>query len=173
MSKNYTSFQNDQQWIRRCKQEELALINQFSDMDEAEERARLMQQYQNRKGKNQTNIGPREEVKQPSQPKASQVAYDQRSVKSHMSKPQASRQDDAISYKSDLKSQQQSQAAQSNNLLDKISQRSYVSSSIRTTTTTRDRLAQIEKQLEEETQKRKAAELAIAKLTRGPGMKKQ
>ena len=72
-------------------------------MDEAEERAKLMKQYQNKKGKNQVNMGPpqqqsREEVKQPSQ-------SDQRSVKSYMSKPQASRQDDAISYKSDMKSQ--------------------------------------------------------------------
>ena len=71
-------------------------------MDEAEERAKLMKQYQNKKGKNQVNMGPpqqqsREEVKQPSQ-------ADQRSVKSYMSKPQASRQDDAISYKSDMKS---------------------------------------------------------------------
>ena len=43
---------------------------------------------------------------------------------------------------------------------------SYKSSSIRTTTTTRERLAEIERQLEMETKKRIAAERAIVELTR-------
>ena len=41
------------------------------------------------------------------------------------------------------------------------------SSSIRTTTTTRERMEAIERQLEEETAKRVAAELAIVQLTKG------
>ena len=57
--------------------------------------------------------------------------------------------DDAVSYNSGM-----------------ISQKSYKSSSIRTTTTTRERLADIERQLEEEVNKRKIAEEAIAELTR-------
>eukprot|EP00356_Strombidium_inclinatum_P010058 CAMPEP_0170493264 /NCGR_PEP_ID=MMETSP0208-20121228/13614_1 /TAXON_ID=197538 /ORGANISM="Strombidium inclinatum, Strain S3" /LENGTH=53 /DNA_ID=CAMNT_0010769163 /DNA_START=363 /DNA_END=524 /DNA_ORIENTATION=+ len=53
-----------------------------------------------------------------------------------------------MSYKSEYKSSKQ----------DRISQKTYETSSIRTTTTTRERLADIERQLEEETKKRKAAE---------------
>ena len=50
--------------------------------------------------------------------------------------------------------------------IDKMSIKSYGSSSIRTTTTTKERLADIEHQLEVEIEKRKAAEDAIRQLTK-------
>ena len=43
--KNYTTVQRDMQWIRRCKQEESALIDDFSADDELKERERLYQQF--------------------------------------------------------------------------------------------------------------------------------
>ena len=49
---------------------------------------------------------------------------------------------------------------------DLMSMKSGMSSSIRTTTTTKERLADIERQLQEEMQKRKAAEDAIRELKR-------
>ena len=33
------------QWIRRCKQEEIALIDSFADDDEVAERVKLMKMY--------------------------------------------------------------------------------------------------------------------------------
>lgn len=52
-------------------------------------------------------------------------------------------------------------------IMSQRSNKTYVTSSIRTTTTTRERLAEIERQLQEETEKRIAAEKAIIALTRG------
>ena len=75
---------------------------------------------------------------------------------SRVSKPASKGPRSEISYKSELKS-----AAE-----EIMSIKSYGTSSIRTTTTTRERLADIERQLMEETVKRKQAEEAIAKLTR-------
>ncbi len=43
--KGYTNVQADMQWIRRCKQEEVTLIDNFEDDDEEMERQRLYQQY--------------------------------------------------------------------------------------------------------------------------------
>ena len=34
------------QWIRRCKQEEVMLVNQLNNEDEASERDRLIKQFQ-------------------------------------------------------------------------------------------------------------------------------
>ena len=37
----YSNVQSDMQWIRRCKQEEITLVDQFNDEDEAAERSKL------------------------------------------------------------------------------------------------------------------------------------
>ena len=37
----YSNVQSDMQWIRRCKQEEITLVDQFNDEDEAAERSNL------------------------------------------------------------------------------------------------------------------------------------
>ena len=42
--KGYTNVQSDMQWIRRCKQEELTLIDSFQDQDELLEREQLYSQ---------------------------------------------------------------------------------------------------------------------------------
>ena len=77
-------------------------------------------------------------------------------TKSNMSKQPRDKQSE-VSYRTGTISQN----------LDALSRKSYISSSIRTTTTTRERLQDIEKQLELETRKRIAAENEIVKLTRG------
>ena len=41
-----SGVQSDMQWIRRCKQEEIALIDSFNDEDEVAERMKLMKMYE-------------------------------------------------------------------------------------------------------------------------------
>ena len=77
------------------------------------------------------------------------------SQKSKASKVASKAAPSEISYKS---SQLKSELTDK---IDKMSMKSYGSSSIRTTTTTKERLADIERQLEVEVQKRRAAENAI------------
>ena len=41
-----SGVQSDMQWIRRCKQEEIAMMDSFTDEDEVAERMKLMKMYE-------------------------------------------------------------------------------------------------------------------------------
>ena len=105
-----SGVQSDMQWIRRCKQEEIALIDSFADDDEVAERLKLMKMYGTKNSVpnvagSRTSQAPksiREEQKQPSN------YGDQMSQKSRASKAPSklpSKAPSEVSYRTnDMKS---------------------------------------------------------------------
>ena len=47
--KGYTSVQKDMQWVRRCRQEEISLIEQFINEEDNHEKQKLYQLFLKKK----------------------------------------------------------------------------------------------------------------------------